>query len=159
MYLSIVGNGTRRRIQSHPYMIMWWDNSLRAKTLSFLVQPQRGFSHDLTSRTSAKIVMDGPYGKDLHLEQYETMILVAQGIGIAAILPHVRHMTYRKAAQDKKYESFRRGLITRKIDVYWVVDDNFQINWVFEWLAKLQLVDSSKVVHISQKSTHILIRL
>ena len=91
------------------------------------------------------MIIDGPYGKDHHLEDYETVILVAKGIGIAGILPYVRHMTYRRVSKDKDFEAYRRGLITRKIDVFWVLGDNYEEDWVSEWLSELQKRDSEKV--------------
>jgi hypothetical protein len=58
------------------------------------------------------------------LEKRETVILAAYGIGIAGILPYVRHMTYRRSIKEQENESYRRGLKTRKLDVYWVLEDN-----------------------------------
>jgi hypothetical protein len=146
VYLSLSDMGARRRFQSHPYVITWWDDSMNAMNLSFLIQPQAGISAELISRNSIRsVTIDGPYGKDLHLDSYETVILVARGIGIAGILPYIRHMTYRRASKEKEHEAYRRGLITRKIDVYWVLEDNFQEDWVSEWIAELQQRDSEKV--------------
>jgi NAD(P)H-flavin reductase len=129
VYLSFSDMGTRRHLQSHPYMISWWDDSIKAMSLSFLIKPQSGISADLVARNSVRsIIIDGPYGKDHHLEDYETVVLIAKGIGIAGILSHIRHMIYRRASKDKDHEAYRRGLITRKIDVFWVIENNSQVN-------------------------------
>ncbi|TVY87654.1 hypothetical protein LAWI1_G007390 [Lachnellula willkommii] len=58
------------------------------------------------------------------LENYETVILIARGIGIAGLLLYARHMTYQRVSKDKNHEAYRRGLITRKIDIFWIMDDN-----------------------------------
>jgi len=146
VYLFLSDMGTRRRLQAHPYVISWWDDSMRATELCFLIQPQNGISSELIARNSLrKVIIDGPYGKDHHLEDYETVILVAKGIGIAGILPYIRHMTYRRASKDKENEVYRRGLITRKIDVYWVMENNCEEEWISKWISELQTRDSEKV--------------
>ena len=107
------------------------------------------------ARNSIRSVkIDGPYGKDHHLEDYETVILVARGIGIAGILPYVRHMTYRRASKSKEHEVYRRGLITRKIDVFWVLEHNSQEEWIQEWISELQKRDSEKVrgIHLALRN-------
>jgi len=144
-YLSFSDMGLRKRFQSHPYTIAWWDDSMRATSLSFLVQPHNGVSSDLIRRNSLRSVrIDGPYGKDLELEKYETVILVAKGIGIAGIIPYVRHLAYRKLSTGKAHEAYRRGLITRKIDVYWMLEDNAQEDWISDWIIDLREKDSQK---------------
>jgi predicted ferric reductase len=146
VYLYFSGMGTRQELQSHPYVIAWWDDSLRAMSLSFLIQPQSGISAELMAMNWVKrVTVDGPYGKNLQLETYETVILIAKGIGIAGIISHIRHMTYRRASEDKDHETYRRGLITRKIDVYWVMEDNCQEDWISEWIIELHERDSKRV--------------
>jgi len=127
-------------------MVTWWDDSKRAMSLSFLIQPQGGVSAGLIARNSIRsVIIDGPYGKDLALEDYETVILIAKGIGIAGILPYARHMTYRRVSKEKDNEAYRRGLIIRKVDVFWVMEDNSQEHWISEWITDLQQKDSEKV--------------
>jgi predicted ferric reductase len=146
MYLFFSDLGIRRRFQAHPYAITWWDDSQQAKKLSFLIEPHAGMSADLITKNSIQsVVLDGPYGKDLRLEDYETVILIAKGIGIAGILSYVRHMTYRRVSRDKSNEAYRRGLITRKIDVFWVLEENSQERWATEWLRDLSARDSERV--------------
>ena len=146
VYLFFSGMGIRHRFQAHPYVITWWDNSMKAMNISFLIQPQKGISHDLMTRNSIRrVVLDGPYGKDLHLEAFEAVVLIAKGIGIAGILPYIRHMVYRRVSEDKENAAYKRGLITRKIDVYWVLEDNSQDRWIKEWATELQKKDSGKV--------------
>ncbi|KAH8787543.1 hypothetical protein F5882DRAFT_293398 [Hyaloscypha sp. PMI_1271] len=158
IYLSFSGMGLRQRLQSHPYVIAWWDNSIKATSLSFLIQPDNGVSSELIRRNSiSKVRIDGPYGKDLGLEKYETVILTAKGIGIAGIMPYVRHLAYRKLSTGKAHEAYRRGLITRKIDVYWILEDNTQEDWVSDWIVDLQKKDSQKAsvnVHTSLSYTN-----
>ncbi|KAF7943008.1 hypothetical protein EAE96_010954 [Botrytis aclada] len=146
MYLFLSDMGVRRRFQAHPFVIAWWDDSMKATKLSFLIEPSNGLTSDLVGRGSLRrVVMDGPYGKDLRLEDFENVILVAKGIGIAGIIPYVRSLTYRRVNKDKSHESYRRGLITRKIDLYWILEDNCQEDWISDWLVDLQMRDSEKI--------------
>ncbi|TVY13064.1 Ferric/cupric reductase transmembrane component 7 [Lachnellula arida] len=147
VYLFLTDMGLRRRFQAHPYVITWWDDSKAAMNLYFLVQPHNGISSELVARNSVgSVTIDGPYGKDLHLENYETVILIAKGIGIAGLLPYIRHMTYRRLSKDKAHEAYRRGLITRKIDIFWVLEDNCQQEWLADWILELQQRDSEKLL-------------
>ena len=38
-YLSVRDMGLRRRWQSYPFVVSWWDNSIDAQSLDFLVEP------------------------------------------------------------------------------------------------------------------------
>lgn len=146
-YLFLSGLGTPRRLQSHPHVVTWWDYASAAKTLSFLIQPRGGISSDLIGRKSIpRVILDGPYGKDLHLDNCETVILIARGIGIAGILPYARHMTDRRVLPDKNWAyEYRRDLITRKIDLYWVMEDNHEEEWVSDWVGQLRELDYKNV--------------
>jgi len=151
VYLFFSDMGIRRRLQAHPYSIAWWDDSLNAMNLSFLIQPQSGISSELIARNSIrKVIIDGPYGKDLKLDDCETVILIAKGIGISGIISYARHMTYRRVSKDKDHEAYRRGLITRKLDVFWVMEDNCQQDWASEWIQNLQSKDAEKVTTITE---------
>jgi predicted ferric reductase len=147
VYLFLSDMGARRRFQAHPFVIAWWDNSMEATKISILIEPQNGLSAELAARNMIRsVVVDGPYGKDLRLQDFENVILVAKGIGIAGIIPYVRSLTYRRVSKGKEHESYRRGLITRKIDLYWVLEDNCQEDWVSDWLVDLRMRDSEKVI-------------
>jgi hypothetical protein len=122
-------------------MITWSDNE--NDTLDFLIQPQEGFTAKLPGKTGLdRVVIDGPYGKNLKLETYETVILVAKGIGIAGILGYAKYLIDRRFDSNQAY---RRGLKTRKIDLLWILDDNCQEEWVSDYMKLLQDKDSKRV--------------
>jgi predicted ferric reductase len=144
VYLFLSDMGIRRRFQAHPFVITWTDNPTNAKKLYFLVQPQSGITSELMSRNAFRsVILDGPYGVNHHLEDYETVVLVAKGIGIAGVLPYAQHMTYRRFSED---EAYRRGLITRKLDIVWVLDDDCHDEWVAKFLGELRDMDPQNVV-------------
>jgi hypothetical protein len=144
-------------------MITWWDplseahpsasavsaGSLdetvcpKAAKLHFLIESQDGLTSRLAQRRSIKSVyFTGPYGQNLHLDNYENVILVAQGIGIAGILPYALHLSKRRFHRNTAYQ---RGLATRRVDIFWLLEENSQENWASEYLSLLQSMDKEKV--------------
>ena len=151
------------RFQTHPFMITWWDplseahasasaasaSSLdeaacpKAAKLYFLIESQDGLTSRLASRRSLQSVyFNGPYGQTLHLDDHENVILVAQGIGIAGVLGHALHLTRRRFHMNAAY---RRGLATRRVDIFWLLEENSQETWAAEYLSQLQSMDPQKV--------------
>lgn len=47
-------------------------------------------------KANRSLLLDGPYGSELHSEHYENLILTAQGIGIVGILPVALYIARRK---------------------------------------------------------------
>ncbi|KAE9373852.1 hypothetical protein N431DRAFT_466106 [Stipitochalara longipes BDJ] len=142
-----------RRFQTHPFMITWWDPLSqahpsasiiseaacpKAAKLHFLIEPQDGVTSRLAKCNEVNVYFSGPYGQNLHLDDYENVILVAQGIGIAGILPHALHLIRRYFHIDAAY---RRGLATRRIDIFWLLEENSQESWAAEYLSLLQSMD------------------
>src|SRR6266480_7083902 len=83
--------------QLHPFMISGWyheENDKEVDEVLLLVQERRGFTADLRhiKNCKRKAIIDGPYGNGLHLESYDTVLLFATGIGIAAQLPYVKQL-------------------------------------------------------------------
>ena len=165
----------RDKFQTHPYMVTWWEEptmrasqeslgaipsatsivskdergcispltGVSAKYLTFLVQPQMGLSARLAMQSSVKnVIFDGPYGQDLRLHRYETVMLVAEGIGIAGVLSFALHLANWKFHGNPDYA---RGVITRKVDLYWVLEGNHQERWVAHQLKELIQKDTKLV--------------
>jgi predicted ferric reductase len=114
------------------------------------------------------VQIEGPYGQDLPVEKYDNVMLVAKGVGIAGVLPYARFLAVRKLHDEKikslenmkfnnekvhgiemeklnneiaksveKYMPLHRDH-TRKIDVFWKLDDNDQEQWVSEYIDQLE---------------------
>jgi predicted ferric reductase len=139
--------------------------------LTFLVQPRGGLTASLGrelrlsdyssigSSFRSSVSFDGPYGQDLHLEDYETVMLVAEGIGIAGVLPYAQHLAQRshhdaqikrslKLASTPNKDDLRRALhrdTTRNVDLFWNLELNDQERWVSEQLRNLQDLDPGRV--------------
>lgn len=176
VYLYFSGLRWRYRFQGHPFTVAWCRHEEEIKdgkkinftSLTFLIQPQSGLTARLArelqlSNLSSKksrttILYDGPYGQDLHLECYETVMLVAKGIGIAGVLPYAQYLAQRNCHDDKikkllKLAStpnkgrLRNSLYrdaTRKVDLFWELDHNRQEEWVSDHLRTLQDQDPGR---------------
>jgi predicted ferric reductase len=145
-YLNSKDLQFRDRFQAHPFMIAWWDDTAssagdlpvtgptKATSLTFLIQPRNGFTARLCKEESLRrMSIDGPYGQDLRLERYDTVILVGRGIGIVGILSYVKQLLSWKAHGAKKPR-----VLTRKLDLYWQLEENCQEKWVGHYLKELQ---------------------
>ncbi|KAK2778959.1 FAD-binding domain-containing protein [Colletotrichum kahawae] len=86
-------------------------------------------------KQKVQVLLDGPYGYNARPEKYETVVLVAQGRGIAGVLPAASHIA----------RISRRSRITRRIDLQWKLDQNDDEEWAEERLQTLIHLDPHRV--------------
>ena len=133
------------KFQTHPFMITWWDSKestprvqdvsgSKAPSITILIQPANGLTRRISNTEFLQgVSFEGPSGHSLPLEEYENVALVAKGIGLAGILSYAKHII------DLKYDPKRkRKVLTRKLDLYWELDDNSQEDWGGPFLKDLQ---------------------
>jgi hypothetical protein len=126
-------------------MITWWDSKestpriqdvsgSKAPSITILIQPANGLTRRISNTEFLQgVSFEGPSGHSLPLEEYENVALVAKGIGLAGILSYAKHII------DLKYDPKRkRKVLTRKLDLYWELDDNSQEDWGGPFLKDLQ---------------------
>jgi hypothetical protein len=104
LYMPFISFWSFSFLQSHPFIVTSWAPSPQ-ETLELFVQPRRG----LTSRyLSAKpgvpfrtlksgpfrALISGPHGISTPMSEYETVLMVATGFGIAAQLPHLSELIH-----------------------------------------------------------------
>lgn len=106
--------------------ITWWrgDEPCRSRYVDILINRKID-----TLSENYKIRLGGPYGGTLSLGSFENIVLAAQGIGIAAIIPFALSLVSRK------HKAFND--VTRNIDLYWQLDDNFQYYCAASYLDQL----------------------
>jgi hypothetical protein len=114
----------------------------RPDTIVLIAQPRRGFTFDLgrnsqennlidlrKRRTSEKpssclcsgidksfrmkAIVEGPYGEELNLDLYGTVLLFATGVGIAGQIPYVRQLLDDNNRWNSK---------TRRITLFWEIE-------------------------------------
>ena len=114
-------------LQSHPFVVTSWADTPQT-TLELFVQPRRGFTRELLhharqgDRKNIQWVMfSGPHGQSVHMGKYEKVIMVADGAGIAAQLPHLKRLIYGHQA---------RQVFTRRIHLVWQINDIGEIRVV-----------------------------
>ncbi|KAH6646813.1 hypothetical protein BKA67DRAFT_580640 [Truncatella angustata] len=123
----------------------------KVSTMDFLISHTGQHGRSIMGvRKGQDLLLIGPYGKDLQLHRFETVILTARGIGILGVLPFALQLAGRKqqdsVVRDK--ESRLRDSddavfrdVTRKVDLIWWLDHNEQENWVADQLRELQASD------------------
>jgi NAD(P)H-flavin reductase len=60
-----------------------------------------------------RAIIEGPYGKEIHLDEYGTVLLFVTGISIASQLPYIKQLLENFHNYDAK---------TRRIALFWQVD-------------------------------------
>jgi predicted ferric reductase len=100
-------------LQSHPYTVVSWSAG-KQKHLDFLVEPRKGITRKLfeLSNTNRELrseaaateyvvtgglkphlaFISGPHGLSVPVGDYETVVMIASGFGIASQLPYLRQL-------------------------------------------------------------------
>lgn len=87
--------------QSHPFVVTSW-SAEKEKRLEMYIRPRQGWTLKLwnCSRADSKgtisrvALFSGPHGKSANVSEYETVLMVASGYGIATQLPYLRQFIY-----------------------------------------------------------------
>lgn len=135
-------------VQSHPYVITWNDG----QHITILVERCKGFSNAIFALSDAithSAIIDGPYGRVQSLGQYDKVLLLASGIGVAAHLLHIRQLL--EAHEDKSVR-VRRVAFTWFLESPGKLDCNLcnhktetfseQEKWAGRFLRRLQEIDN-----------------
>lgn len=77
-------------LQSHPFVIISWAED----NLQLIVKPRKGLSGKLLYHAKNNrpcfVLFSGPHGRSAAMDGYKVVFLVADGFGIAAILPYLK---------------------------------------------------------------------
>ncbi|KAI7911943.1 hypothetical protein M0657_010695 [Pyricularia oryzae] len=148
---------------SFPMFAMW--HSTRSldggNEIGFLLsESERVFNHS-SFKIGKGLRLDGPYGRNIDLGNYESVILAAKGMGIAGILSSALFLLDRHnldTLAKKEQMSFDEdGAIrytnrifrdqTRKIVLIWILEDNCQEDWAAAQIRDLQKIDTQAILH------------
>jgi NAD(P)H-flavin reductase len=103
-------------LQSHPFTVTSWSEQ-KQQYLDLLIEPRKGwtrklldsgkeneellskrgnkeFASNLSGLNSHLALFSGPHGISIQVADYETVLLVASGFGIASQLPYLRQLIY-----------------------------------------------------------------
>ncbi|KIM93737.1 hypothetical protein OIDMADRAFT_61376 [Oidiodendron maius Zn] len=86
-------------LQSHPFTDVSWAVT-EYDILDLLIEPRRGLMRELLCHTKKGhivnpiIMFSGPHGPNVSIVDYDSILMVASGFGIAAVLPHLGKLVY-----------------------------------------------------------------
>jgi NAD(P)H-flavin reductase len=86
-------------LQTHPFTVISWD-AKEQDTLELLIEPRSGFTGELLNHTkkgytiNPVVIFSGPYSIKVPIGEYESVLIVASGFGIAAFVPYLRKLLY-----------------------------------------------------------------
>ncbi|PVH68072.1 hypothetical protein DL98DRAFT_395368, partial [Cadophora sp. DSE1049] len=139
VYLSIPGLSRTSFAQSHPFFVSWWYRDAKGDSfIVLIIEKWKGFTKDIVTvgpRSEMRAIVEGPCGRELHLESYGTVLLFATGIGIAGQLPYVTQLL-------EGYHNYEvKG---RRIALFWEMDSELHSAWVGDMMKELLKKDTDK---------------
>ena len=123
-------------LASYPMAVLWYEPDLEKERseLALLVVHTRPLQ-SLRFRANEKLLIDGPYGQDLKLEYFESVMLAAHGAGISGVLSIARSLWERRRSDD----------VLRRVNIFWSLEQNSQGEWAATYLRRLQTLDAGNV--------------
>jgi hypothetical protein len=96
-------------------MVAWEEKKNDTQYVYFLVECHKGFSHRFQADTPRKVYMDGPYGGNIHLRNYDTVLFISRGIGVASQILLIRDLLEAHEKLEAK---------VRRVTLLWVDCDS-----------------------------------
>lgn len=138
---------------SFPMLVMWHSAASVTgtnKDVCFLVSDHGRISQISRLDIGNSLRLDGPYGRNLELWNYETVILTAKGMGIAGVLSSAlslidrRNQDWEVKKSAQSTERLHRDL-TRKVAIVWTLESNYQEDWAASAFSVLKGLDLDQV--------------
>jgi NAD(P)H-flavin reductase len=127
VWLRIPSTSHTSFAESHSFTIASWGDIQKGKTkeITLLIDVKAGFTRKLkmlanlesTNIQRFNAYIDGPYGSQLKVEEYGTVILYATGIGIGPQLAIVKHLLESREAGRAK---------TQRVTLLWEIEEVFE---------------------------------
>ncbi|VVT54415.1 uncharacterized protein SAPINGB_P004064 [Magnusiomyces paraingens] len=123
--------------QAHPLSVYAGphdaSSSSSSPTLQFCVQAQNGATKTIAEHLAQRpnkngplrVLIQGPYGVPQKVENYDTVIFVAGGLGITAVYSYAQHLKQRGSSKHQR------------VVVMWIVRSTSSLEWFGEELAEL----------------------
>lgn len=146
-YVRFPNLSLRAMFQSRLTPVAFWKTASRGSTkdISFIVPHSKDLATYLRRGRPLDLRLDGPYGEQLGLEQYELVVLVADGEGIAGVISlALSILSRRKWDEEDKTQGLRSKLHcdkTRKVDLVWKLQDNAQVEWASPYFTALSEIE------------------
>jgi predicted ferric reductase len=106
-------------LQWHPFALLSYEEINGNMIIRLMIKERKGFTAVLARKGNPDremlALVDGPYGRDIQLRTYGTVLLFATGIGIAGLLLYA-HQTLE--------EYYAQKTSCRRIFLFWEADDS-----------------------------------
>ncbi|KAK9438318.1 cell surface metalloreductase (FreA) [Metarhizium brunneum] len=98
LWLFIPSTSFHALIEYHPFVVASWSDA-PLDTLDLLIEPRTGFTRHLLHRSQTRqdlcrALFSGPHGNSIPVGDYEVVLMVASGYGIAAQLPYLKELLH-----------------------------------------------------------------
>ena len=138
-YFYIFPSGSLFRynlLAGYPMAVLWYEPDIEKDSteMAFLVLHSRPLE-SLRFRKNERLLIDGPYGQDLNLEYFESVMLAAHGAGILGVLSIARRLWERRRSDDA----------LRRVNIFWSLEQSSQGKWAATYLRRLQKLDAGNV--------------
>ncbi|KAI6365117.1 hypothetical protein MCOR25_005510 [Pyricularia grisea] len=147
VYLCVPGVSRTSFSQLHPFYVAWWYREGEFDYAVFIIKKYTGFTkllvecnpEDRGTNGHLTALIEGPYGKELELDLYGTVLLFATGIGIAGQLSYVSQLLRDYRSCETK---------TRRIALFWQVRSEVHLAYVADRMQELLSQDKDRVLEI-----------
>ncbi|KAI3333821.1 hypothetical protein F4824DRAFT_512983, partial [Ustulina deusta] len=142
-YFYIFTSGSFLRynlLASYPMAVLWYEPDIMGEVsteLVFLVLHSRPLK-SLRFRKGERLLIDGPYGQDLNLKYYKSVMLTAHGAGILGVLSIARSLWERRRLDD----------VLCRVNIFWSLERNSQAEWATTYLKRLQELDAGNELFV-----------
>lgn len=108
--------------ESHPFHVVWWEQGPDGMTISLLVKIESGFTRALFATTykNLRVLLDGPYGQCKDFATYDSIVMIATGIGITACLPYMKQILEHRVRGS--------GKTPQRISLVWEIEDECMVS-------------------------------
>ncbi|KAI3339065.1 hypothetical protein F4824DRAFT_498917 [Ustulina deusta] len=127
-------------LASYPMAVLWYEPDIMGKgstELAFLVLHSRPLK-SLRFRKGERLLIDGPYGQDLNLSYFKSVMLAAHGAGILGVLSIARSLWERRRSDD----------VLCRVNIFWSLERNSQAEWAAAYLKRLQELDAGNELFV-----------
>ncbi|EAA64355.1 hypothetical protein AN9023.2 [Aspergillus nidulans FGSC A4] len=129
--------------QTHPFTVVSWSQGKQSE-LEFLVQPRSGLTATIARQMrvigpdgySCLALYSGPHGLSESVNNYETVLLIAGGAGLPAVIPYAKRLIYG-------YNTCTSHV--RRVHLVWQAETREQLND----LLKEDVLDDGYILSIS----------
>lgn len=138
-YLYNTRFSTVTRAYGYPVLVLTGNPSSKESVPSYLEFLMRSERFANTAYERKTLYLDGPYGRNLRPELFETVILVAEGIGIAGVLPYATSMldSYKELKQ-REIDPPSSDFLVRKVYLFIKYETGQQANWALDQIQRIE---------------------